>query len=319
MAKSYYDTVQEKLAKGEEPTQTEKLIAGNYDPNNEPVEQSYNEFLKSAAGELYARFGEDVEAYQRYYDENYNYFYGGFEVDNLEIDEDAKAWGIANNDTKLLDKAITCLEKGDEVARAKRILERYTLCDFDTPSEWRKWFNSNKKKLFFTESGGWFFLVNDSPTAVGNDYSILEKRKAMAEAAKAESLSVGEPDDKNPVIVSSRASEQGANEVEVTIQLNIMPSYHIYKVVSDQDPYLPLKLSFDLPGGCKLMGEPVYPVAKGYGTTGTTMFEGKIVIKQLISCKQVPESIGFTISFQCCNETICFPPEEKHFEVAIKK
>ena len=66
-----------------------------------------------------------------YYDRNAPYFYGDPASDKpwLEkIDQEARELGIANNDIRLLDTAITMMEKGGDEAVTGRILaERYTL------------------------------------------------------------------------------------------------------------------------------------------------------------------------------------------------
>ena len=43
---------------------------------------------------------------------------------------------------------------------AKRILERYTKEKFATASEWKEWLDSNNARLFFTDAGGYVWLVN---------------------------------------------------------------------------------------------------------------------------------------------------------------
>ena len=108
-----------------------------------------------------------------YYRENIDYFYGGEGMYVLSIDEDVKSLGIPYNDKRLLDTAIRLLEKGKETEKANRILHRYTLCRFEAPQEWRTWYEKNKERLFFTESGGWLFMVNTREPDPANDYSCL--------------------------------------------------------------------------------------------------------------------------------------------------
>ena len=91
---------------------------------------------------------------------------------HLDIDEEARYIGIANNDIRILDKAISMLETGEDVEIAKEVLERYTLCRFATPVQWRDWYETYKDKLFFTESGGWLFLINTFENVPGNDYQV---------------------------------------------------------------------------------------------------------------------------------------------------
>ena len=79
---------------------------------------------------------------------------------SLKIDEDAKALGISNRDIKLLYKAVDLLQKGEQAVMAKRILGRYTKEKFETASEWKQWLDSNKNRLFFSDSGGYVWFIN---------------------------------------------------------------------------------------------------------------------------------------------------------------
>lgn len=109
--------------------------------------------------ELQERFGDDWNAYLAHYQANYDYIYskGGYE---FAFDEDAMALGIANNDVAILERSIELLEAGEQVELAQRVLERYTEMEFNTAKEWRNWFAASRDKLFFTEVGGYKFLVN---------------------------------------------------------------------------------------------------------------------------------------------------------------
>ena len=88
--------------------------------------------------------------------------------------------------------------------KAKRVLTRYTLCRFATPQEWRDWYETNKDRIFFTESGGWFFMVNTRDLSVpGNDYR-MRGQKIPGEDYRGEKRRVPETEaaltsDKNPV------------------------------------------------------------------------------------------------------------------------
>lgn len=184
---SLHKVIDEKTAKGEELNATEKMYA-QFPAPVKPQPVSYGDYLKGRAPELYAQYGEDAQKYDEYFDSNYGYFRPDARGYNFEIDEDVKAMGIANNDIRLLDTAIAQLEKGgDDAARAQAVLERYTLCRFATPAEWRAWFDKYQDKLFFTESGGYLWLVNSyDPDVVGNDYSVLDKKvEKAAETAPA--------------------------------------------------------------------------------------------------------------------------------------
>lgn len=176
--KMYADKKKEALAKQEKGEKLDEMetMALNFTPQP-PI--SFENYLKRNQGALFPLFGMNVEAYAKYYDDNYDYFYSVTGSYGLEIDADAKSLGIPNNDKRILDEAIKMLESGKDVDKAKRILTRYTLVDFPSAKEWRTWFNKYKDKLFFTEAGGFVFLINSREPGL-NNYHAKEERQAVA-------------------------------------------------------------------------------------------------------------------------------------------
>jgi len=167
---------EEKTKKGEQLTSLEKSSL-TYTP--QPV-QTREEFFKRQMRNFYPLFGNDREAYTRYLDENRDYFYSEDGSYKISVDEDVKSLGIPYYDKRLPETCIEMLEKGVDIEKAARILDRYTLCSFDTPAEWRSWFNKYKDNIFFTETGGYYFMVDSGDkNAEGNDY----KKKALKKPA----------------------------------------------------------------------------------------------------------------------------------------
>ncbi len=299
-------TAQQKKAKGEILSAMEETYL-NYPVDNNP-EPTYSAYVKQRVPQLYHIFGDDASEYSRYYDKNRPYFYGGGDINyGLDIDEDVRSLGIANNDIHLLDKAITMLEKDEDAALATRVLHRYTLCRFATPSEWRNWYETYKDKMFFTESGGWLWLINTTDKNVpGNDYSVLSR---SAEPSKIPELT-GETDDKNPVLLSAAANKLEDGSIEIAIRMKIHKGYHTYAQVSEQEPFIKTEIKIELPQGYQKIGNLTTPAFKKSGTTGTTIYEGDGVFRQKIKGDGSGE-VKCTISYQCCDNTICFPPVEK--------
>lgn len=324
---------QEKKAKGEALTGEEEMYL-SYEANPRP-EPTYSEYVKQRVPELYHIFGDDAAEYTRFYDKNRLWFRGGKDLGyGLDIDEDVRSLGIANNDIRLLDKAISMLEKGEDPALATRVLHRYTLCRFTSPSQWRNWYQTYKDKMFFTESGGWLWLINTTDKSVpGNDYSVLS---GSAEQSKIPELK-GETDDKNPVLLSAVLNKLPDGTMEVVIRMKIHQGYHTYANVSDQEPFIPTVVDIALPEGFQKVGELKIPEFKKSGDAGTTVYEGDGVFRQKIKRLQAngqqskgqqvkdqqskgagPGEIKCTISYQCCDNSICFPPAEKVITLAIE-
>lgn len=302
---------QAKQAKGEELSDMERM---SLDFAPQPQE-SFEDFLKKHKRELFDCFGTDEQAYLDYYDGNRDYFYGGEGMYVLTVDEDAKVWGIPNNDLCLLDRAIREWEQGGEVERAKRVLERYTLCRFAAPQEWRAWYEANKDRLFFTEAGGWLFMVDTCDRSVpGNDYSAKGQKLASPAAAPADNLAT---DDKNPVR-ATMSVEDGANGNKVlVVKMKIHPGYHIYASVGQGDAFIPTTVDFVLPDGYEKAGDLQRSSFKGYGSTGTTIFEDKAEFRQEINGNGSGMA-RCTLGYQCCDAHICFPPREVELTVEIK-
>ena len=298
---------EEKQARGETLTPEEQMRL-NYQPQ---PSMSYEEMLEFYQGKAFEMFGTNEQAYLDYYDSNKDWFYGGEGIYELTVDEDAKSWSIPNNDLRLLDRAICEWEQGGDVEKARRVLERYTLCRFEAPEEWRAWYEANKDRLFFTEAGGWLFLVNTRDKSIpGNDYSV---RRGQTSVPAATGLVT---DDKNPVRAALTVEDAGNGNRVAVLRVKIHPGYHIYATVGGADPFLPTEVEFALPAGWEIAGDLQLPSFKGYNST-TTIYEGDLVFRQEIK-GQGTGTVRCTLSYQCCDVHICFPPAETEFTAEIK-
>ncbi|MDH3746240.1 MAG: hypothetical protein OES47_14160, partial [Acidobacteriota bacterium] len=134
------------------------------------------------------QFGEAVPAVvrgskadrQNWYRENAPYLYwNGANVGNeydgkvyyrlngkFEVDEDARALRIANNDPALLRRAIEDLRKNtdpESAQRAQRLLTRYTGEQHESASAWRSWLEDNEDQLFASDWNGYRFQPARGP------------------------------------------------------------------------------------------------------------------------------------------------------------
>ena len=303
-----YKKLKEKAAKGEKLTDEETRIL-NMDLFGRPLDSFEDYMKKNARGGLYEMFGTDEKAIRRYLDENIDYLYGGEGTYILQLDEDVKSLGIPNNDKRLLDAAITLLEKGQDVEKAKRILARYTLVDFPDAKGWRNWYKANKNHLFWSESGGWFFLVNSRKPGV-NDYHAHEARQAPGK------LQPGKTDDNNPVAMVADVIPLQEGGHMLYVKVKIHPGYHIYGNVAANDAFEPTIVAVELPQGYMVTGSVNLPIAKYYNTSGTTIYTDEVVFSQKISGSG-GGNLKCSISYQCCDARICFPSDTKTFTIKI--
>ena len=278
-------------------------------------EKMYQVWVKQRAGKLYQQFGLDEAAYAKYYEENTPYFYGTFDDYGLLLDEDAKSLGIPNNDKRLLDKAILLWETTEDVAKGKRFLERYTLLRYDNPKQYREWYLKYKDKLFFTESGGWKWLVNSKDKNVpGNDYSVLKYNEAPP-VQKTPEIS-GDTYRDNPVLISGVVNELPNGEKELVIRMKMHEGFHVYGYVSDADPYIATTFDIQTEGDWKKVGELKIPAFKNLGTTGTTIYEGDVLFRQRLKGSGKGK-VTCTVNYQTCDEHACLPPRDVTLEFGL--
>lgn len=300
-----------KQAKGEVLTEEEQMYL-RFTPR---LENTYEDMLKTHHDKLFEKFGTNEQAYLDYYDANKDWFYRGEGTYELTVDEDVKSWRIPNNDIRLLDKAISELEKEGEVNKAKRVLERYTLCRFSTPQEWREWYEANKERMFFTEAGGWLFLIDTLDMSVpGNDYAVREQQMVDSVAVHTKGLVT---DDKNPVRAEMTVEKGTEGNKVLVIRVKIHSGYHIYAIVQPSDAFVPTTLGFMLPVGYEKVGELQRPSFTGYNDAGTTIYEDEVEFRQVIRGNG-GGTVQCVIGYQCCDAHICFPPSEINLWVNLK-
>jgi len=311
---SIFKSIQAKQAAGEELNQME-LMQAQFSAPQKPKPVTYSEYLKGRDSELYKVFGEDEAEYVRYYDKNRPYFIAQKDGYGLEIDQEARALGIANNDIRLLDKAIELLENGgDDAVTGRTLLERYTLCRFATPAEWKEWLNANRDRMFFTESGGWLWLVNTlDPTVPGNDYSVLTAPAQTAPAAPV--TPAGDTDRNNPVALKAEIADAPAGMKDVVITMTVHDDFHTYAFVADDDPFIATEVTVDLPEGYEKSGELITPTPSP-SATATTYYTGNGTFRQRIKGNGGGK-VTCKVRYQACDASMCMPPVTKTFELEL--
>ncbi|WP_341214498.1 hypothetical protein [uncultured Wocania sp.] len=161
--KGRMDAIQ-KRERGEKLTEEEAEMADRPSRPRQP-DMPWEDYVKRYMGGFFEEFGTNANAYITYLDENMEYL--SYEKDKgyygLIVDEDVKSLGVSNRQLELLTTCINMLEKDENTELANKILKRYTNVNFESANEWRNWYKNNKSNLFFTEAGGYKWLVNTLP------------------------------------------------------------------------------------------------------------------------------------------------------------
>lgn len=81
----------------------------------------------------------------------------------FELDELAKGLGIPNHQVVYLEKCIENLQRTREPQESHAALTRYTGQDYPGTDKaaWRRWFKENRDYLYFSDSEGFVFKVDE--------------------------------------------------------------------------------------------------------------------------------------------------------------
>jgi hypothetical protein len=276
--------------------------------------ESFEDYLKNQAGtDLFKKFGTNTNLYHQYYRDNYEYFYPAGAYD-LQLDEDAKKLGISNRKVALLEKCVQMLEKNQDAVLAQRVLERYTLEKFTTAVEWKNWLTKNKGNLFYTEAGGFKFMVNTFGKPVASTTETVENRPAPKAATAAE------PTLSDPVAVSARLVYNPDKTAELIIDANILKGWHIYAYLPKDSPFIQTETLMELPEGAVAQKDWETSAATPFpGSEGIFIFEGKASFKIALNCAAAkPGSIiKCGLFYQTCDDNKCLQPTKKLVEVQL--
>jgi len=275
--------------------------------------ESFEDYLKGQAGEeLFKKFGNNTDLYHQYYRSNYEYFYPS-DAYNLQLDQDVKKIGISNRKVALLEKCVQMLEKGADTATAQRVLLRYTTEKFQRAAEWRNWLDKNKSRLFYTESGGFKFMINTFGEPV--------KTAEVVQIKVPEKVKTQEPTLNDPVAVSASLSYSGDKKTaKLVIDAAILKGWHIYAYLPKDSPFIITETILELPQGASIQKEWETSAAIPYpGNDGIFMFEGKATFSTVLNVATVkPGSvIKCGLFYQTCDENKCLQPTRKVIEVTI--
>ena len=155
-------------------------------------------------------------------------------------------------------------------------------------------------------------MVNTREPDPANDYSAR-----YAQPVQETSSRPAATDDRNPVQMVAGLEKAANGNREIVVRLKIHPGYHIYAYVAESDPFVTTQVELQLPEGCTIVGKPKLPSAKSYNKQGTTVYEDEAIFRYEISGSGQGEA-KCTVSYQCCDAHICFPPIEKELKVMLK-
>ncbi|SEP41484.1 protein-disulfide reductase DsbD domain-containing protein [Mucilaginibacter sp. OK283] len=273
--------------------------------------ESFADYLKDWTGsDMVAKFDTNTNAYHRYYRDNLEYFYPA-DPYSLQVDADAQKLGISNRKVELLEKCIQLWEKGQDTALAKRVLERYTTAKFATAAEWKTWLTKNKPNLYYTESGGFKFMVNTYKTAT--------TAIKPTNSTNVKLVNVAVPTLADPVVISAQIVAGDVGKKNVEIDAAILKGWHIYAYVPQDSPFIVTQPSIELPEGVKSSEWQSSAGTPLIGGEGMFVWENKASFKTAVDASALKPGmvIRCSLFYQVCDNNKCFPPKKKIVVVTV--
>jgi hypothetical protein len=266
--------------------------------------------------ELRERFGKAPEKYVRFYEENLEYLHPA--GTGFDADEEVKSLAVSNRKVELLDKCISMLEQGDRPDLARRVLNRYTNEEFTDAQGWRTWLEAHRGRLFFTDVGGFKFLV--APESL-----VRASRSDGNQLASGPSRDgPQQPDADHPVVATLEVAparvKTGAT-LDVVIRVRMAPTWHIYAAGGSGGPGIPTSLRLDLPVSLLAEGEWSYPESIR-GSDGQMIHEGSIEFRRKLRVNEdaTPgtSQVTCTFDYQACDWHACRPPTREELKGKVE-
>jgi hypothetical protein len=265
-----------------------------------------SEISDSFPAELVESLGYAPDKYLAYYRDNLPYL--NYKNYKFVLDEDVKALGFANNNPQMIEHCISTLEKGEDVERARRLLERYTDEQFNTAAEWRAWFEASRTDLFFSDIGGFRFHSKAEPAET-------IRRRLLARAVLL-------PTEANPVVLQAEITPpvvRPGDVVTLAIRLRIARGWHVYADVPSGNASQATELRLEAPPGATPETSWLRPPANP-SPSGATLYVGDLVFQRKLRIGNVNEQkleVSISVLFEACNSQKCLPPTSQTLKTSV--
>lgn len=237
----------------------------------------------------------------------------------LVVDEELRQFGVGNRDPQLLPRLIAALDEGAGKA-ARTLLARYTDESFASKEQWEAWYKQHRANLFFTEAGGYKWLVNTRA-----DATATRRRTAATDGLPFRSATVVPEADGG--VAGNRGKQQAeasgplrarlvlkalANgNHELRLVVAIEAGWHAYQSVPEGSPYELMAVDLDLPAGLQQKGKWQKPAGQPYADDpDLIVYEGKVAFRCELTGKMPNDlsKIACRLSYQVCDANMCLPP-----------
>ncbi|MFK7738930.1 MAG: protein-disulfide reductase DsbD domain-containing protein [Planctomycetota bacterium] len=311
--------IKARLAKGEAITNHERRTLGYPEPTPPGRFDRIRRYIPESD---WPALREDSAKIRAYFDARLPYMRstGWYE---LTTDEELRRFGVGNGDPTLIEKAIKALANSGQAEAAQNILRRYTDQSFETAAQWRAWWTQSSDRLFFTEAGGYKWLVDTTEEAA--ESAGISNAAAAADSAAAPRQQPGTP--KKPNAPSPRQPLSAAMEIvrshdgslHAAVTLSIYDGWHAYLETPSGSANRVVELGLQLPASLKQDGE--WSTDDGHPdkeSPATILLDGMVQFRCKLSGTAKPGTkLACEIRYQVCNDESCNRPTSTHVDATM--
>lgn len=259
-------------------------------------------------GERFERFGTDIDAHARWYDEHLEYLIWNDDDYRFDVDPNALALELSNREVDSLRDAVGLIidpdETDDEIdeqsARALVFLARYTGQTLGTREEWTAWLDQVEGRLFFSDVGGYRFFAEPLPPGA-----------------------IDPPEPGANKVSFAASLVDGEDGPQLVLRARLSPGWHLYERVPASAPYTALHIDDDLSAPLEARGQWTRPRGAPYpGTPGITVWEGRVEFTLPVSIGGADGDVdlgAISIAFQVCDAQRCLRPTELEIEIVDRR
>ena len=120
----------------------------------------------------------------------------------------------------------------------------------------------------------------------------------------------------NMAVAVGRSGEN--KEIPVFVKLRLAPGFHVYALENANSRNQATVIEARLPAGLRLDGPWRGPEPKKL-SDGSRVYENEAVFTNVVKGTPKGQKLEITLSFQVCNELVCWPPEKLSREVVLGK
>jgi hypothetical protein len=117
-------------------------------------------------------------------------------------------------------------------------------------------------------------------------------------------------------VALGRSSEN--KEIPVFVKVRLAPGFHIYALEKTNSPNRATEIEAKLPAGLRL-DEPWRGPEPKKLSDGSRVYENQAVFTNVLKGTPNGEKVEITVSFQVCNELLCWPPEKLIREAVFER